>query len=108
MHLFGKCTLIAEELGEGQPQKYGILWKYEGGDLTIDYDDYGRNLWVTWNGRRVLVVHLGNLKLFRPGPWIHEIDQLARMANQIADGRERVQKFRELMGEMKKWEEVIE
>ena len=40
MHLFGKCTLIAEELGEGQPQKYGILWKYEGGDLTIDSVSY--------------------------------------------------------------------
>jgi len=106
MKLFGKCVAIAEELGEGYRGKYGTFWKYRGADLTIEFDDYGRNLWVTWNGQSVLKVHLGDLELFRPGSWIQKIDQLARIANQIADERERVRKFKELIDEMKKWEEM--
>jgi len=108
MNLWGKCTAIAEELGKGHPKKYGTYWEYKDDNLTIGYDDYGRNLWVIWNGRMVLEVHLGKLKLFRPGSWIRKICQLALKANQIIDERERTEKFKDLMTEMKKWEEVKE
>ena len=108
MRLYGKCTAIATVLGYGQPMKYGVYWTYKDDDLIIEYDDYGRNLSVTWNGYSVLKVHLGDLECFRPGPWIRKVCQLALKANQIFDERDRIQTFKDLMTEMKKWEEVKE
>jgi len=108
LNLYGKCTAIAVTLGYGQPTKYGTYWTYKDDDLTIEYDDYGRNLSVTWKAYSVLKLHSGDLKLFRPGPWIRKICQLALKANQITDEQDRIKKFKELTAEMKKWEEVKE
>ncbi|RLI99281.1 MAG: hypothetical protein DRP08_07295 [Candidatus Aenigmatarchaeota archaeon] len=108
MNLYGKCMAIAEELGNAIPQKHGTYWEYKDGDLEIGYDSYGRNLHVCWRNRLVLKVQLGTLKLFRLGPWVHRIHQLALKANQIADERERIHQFKELMEELKNWEEAKE
>ena len=108
LNLYGKCTAIAVTLGYGQPTKYGACWTYKDDDLIIEYDDYGRNLSVTWRAYPVLKVHSGDLELFKPGPWIRKICQLAIKANQIVDEQERIKKFKELTAEMKKWEEVKE
>ena len=108
LRLYGKCTAIAVMLGHGQPLKYGVYWKYRDDDLVIEYDDYGGNLSVMRNGHYVLKVHSGNLELFRPGPWIRKICQLALKANQIIDERDRIKKFKELTAEIEKWEEVKE
>ena len=108
LNLYGKCTAIAVMLGHGQPLKYGVYWKYRDDDLVIEYDDYGGNLSVMWNGHYVLKVHSGNLELFRPGPWIHKVCRLALKANQITDERDRIKKFKELTAEIEKWEEVKE
>ena len=108
LNLYGKCTAIAVTLGYGQPTKYGAYWTYKDDDLIIEYDDYGRNLSVTWRAYPVLKVHSGDLELFKPGPWIRKICQLAIKANQIVDEQERIKKFKELTAEMKKWEEVKE
>ena len=106
MNLYGKCTTIAEELGESYHKKHGVCWIYKDDELYIEYDDYGKNLWVKWRGQSVLVVHLGELELFRPGSWIREINGLADKAGKIADMRKRIQKFKNILEQMKNWEEV--
>jgi len=108
LRLFNRCSLIARKLGKPHPKKHGAWWIYEDHEIIISYDDYAPNLEVIDRRRqlKVLDVHLGDLKLFRPGKWLRRVLSISNKLLGELEKEERARRIRELEEEIKKWEAI--
>lgn len=72
-----KAIEIAK-LGISRQKNHGAWHIYKGKKLTVEWDDYGGNLSVTWHNLRVLNVHLGEIVAYRPDipDWEEHLEEL--------------------------------
>lgn len=108
-----KARLVAVELGAEFPKSHGSWWVFppiqefpprvSDHEFLIAYDDYGNNLEVFYGGRKVLDVHLGDITLYVPGPWIRELINHYEAAKIKRARRELGFKIRALEEEAARW-----
>lgn len=75
-HRNSQARLVALRLGKRTPKKHGAYHDYKDEHLTIEFDDYGPNLSISWKGKRVLTNHLRSITSFIPGEWEQHLESL--------------------------------
>ena len=113
LRLDEKARLVAMELGTQFPKSHGSWWVFppvetfpprvSDYEFLIAYDDYGGNLEVLYRGKKVLDVHLGDIVLYVPGPWIRELVNHYEAAKLKRAKRELELRLRALEEEAAKW-----
>ncbi len=108
-----KARLVARELGTQFPKNHGSWWVFppvekfpprvSDHEFLIAYDDYGGNLEVFYRGKKVLDVHLGDIVLYVPGPWIRELVNHYEAAKLKRARRELKLKLKALEEDAKRW-----
>lgn len=86
--------LVAMELGEPVPAKYGPKWMWTADDVYIYRDDYGGYTTVSYKGQPVCSTHQCGA-FFAPGPWVELVKKYAARAVQQADQRDAARNERE-------------
>ncbi len=77
-----KARTIARYLGTVKPKKHGSWWLYDDKRIAIEYDDYGNNLSIYYEGAHVLCVHIGELtKAILQETWIKHLDVIYEQAD---------------------------
>jgi hypothetical protein len=103
LRLAEKCTTIARVLGKSAYKGHGYLHTYQDAGITIVYDDYGENVDVYVNGRKVLDVHRGEVELYVPGLWVQRVEELYRSAAEVEERRRIEEELARILEEANKW-----
>ena len=76
--IYVKAVEIARRLGETTQKNHGAYHIYEESLLRIQWDDFGPNLWIEWNGKTVYYHQINDLRAYRP-----DIDRWEQSLNEI-------------------------
>lgn len=110
LHLAHKAQEVAMFLGNENQKKHGSWWKFDDKKMGIEYDDYGNNIEVCWEGQRVLGTQTGTLnRAVLQTPWMKHLDNLYGASQKIRKEQEKAIKEQEAREEEEMWrDETLE
>jgi len=92
--------------GRRLPKTHGNWWIYEGSGMRVELDDFSPNLHVYWQSQLVLDVHLGDLLIFKPGPWMQPLLDLTDSLLQEELKKMKEEEKRQVEAELERWTDV--
>jgi len=96
--VFKKMAIdIVTTLGERRDKRHGNFWVYEDKDITIEYDDWGCNLYVVDKyGQVVLVTQTGDItKALLWDGWINKLKELYQLVKLVKAKKELKERYNE-------------
>lgn len=101
----GKAMLVATHFGKTIYKKHGAYnnWEAGGGVVSVSYDDYGPNVYISYKGKRVFTYHLGKIESYVPGDWEQVLEAKYREAEQIEKQKEQELLQRKIAELQERW-----
>lgn len=65
-HVYGMAKQIALNLGKRTPKSHGSVWQATIGKLYVWFDDYGPNISIHYDKKKVFEKHLDRITRYRP------------------------------------------